>query len=141
MRRSYGLFLIGVGQQVLKLGVGSGIAARGAGLVGRVVRVRGYGFGGDARRRQPAEVGALQEVLAQFVRTRKCDGVLAGEAGGTEAFARLLGGADHAVFGNVSQRIRSDGLGDFLDGGAVGDQFSAGREVDAVEAGPLDGRG
>ena len=93
------------------------------------------------RRRQAAEVRALQQVLAQLVRARQLDGVLAGEAGGAEAFARLPGGVDHAVLGDVGQRIGADGLGDLLDGGAVGDQFGAGGEVDAVEAGPLDRRG
>ena len=92
--------------------------------------------GGEA-----AEVGALEQVLAELVRAGQLDRVLAGEAGGAETFARLAGGVDHAVFGNVGQRVGADGLGDLLDGGAVGDQFRPGGEVDAVEAGPLDRRG
>ena len=106
--------------------------------IGQGGRCAGEGRG---RRREAAEVGALQQVLAQFVRARERDRVLAGEAGGAEAFPGLAGGVDHAVFGDVGEGIGADGLGDFLDGGAVGDQFRTGGEVDAVEARPLDRRG
>src|SRR5690606_4221302 len=84
-----------------------------------------------------ALVGALKQVLAAAFLIRQCDRVFAGEARGAQALARLAGGFDHAVFGNISQRVRTDGGRDLIHGSAVGDQLGTRSEVDAVEARPL----
>ena len=60
-----------------------------------------------------------------------------GEAGGAELRRGLLGGGDHALRGDVAERVGAERRGDLVDPQAVGDELGAGREVDAVEAGPL----
>ena len=83
----------------------------------------------------------VEEVLAETIGIRKIDGVLSGETSRAEAFPGLLGRLDHAVLGNVSERIGTERLSDFLDRHPVRNQFRARSEIDAVEAGPLDRRG
>ena len=85
----------------------------------------------------------LDDVLAQHGLAGQLDRVLAVEAGGTEPRSRLLGCRDQTPQRDVAQRVGADGMPHRLEHflfvfDRVGDQLGGRREVDAVEAGPLD---
>ena len=62
------------------------------------------------------------------------------EARAAQCFVRLLRCLDKPVKRDVAERVRADRRADLLDRRAARDQLVARREVDAVEAGPLDRR-
>jgi len=83
----------------------------------------------------------LEEVLAELVGRRQLDGVVTAEAGRAQLGGRLLGGGDEALHRDVAQRVRPERRGDLVGAQPVRDELGTRREVDAVEARPLHGRG
>src|SRR6266511_6048815 len=70
----------------------------------------------------------------------EADLVLPREAGVAEVGRVIAGGLQHAVQREVAERVRTEILLDLRHLVARPDQLLAGRRVDAVVAGPLDGR-
>ena len=62
------------------------------------------------------------------------------EAGAAESILADSGGLDQLLEVDVPQRVGADRVADLLGGQAVGDELRTAGEVDAVEAGPFDGR-
>src|SRR3954447_6061909 len=105
----------------------------------RLLRTAGRGRGG--RGGGPGGQFGLQELLAEQLGVRELHRVLTVEAGAAQVRLGDGGRPDHAVDGDVRQRVGAQRGADLLDRHAVGDELGPGREVDTEEAGPLHGRG
>src|SRR3982751_6695560 len=122
---------------------GGGLAIGVGVLVGLVFVLefgdRGGGDVDDRQRGPPADT--LEEMLSDQVPGRQRDRVVPIGAGHAQACPRLLGRLYQTVQRDVTQRVGPDRAADAVDLQPVRDQLRAGREVDAVEARPLDRRG
>src|SRR3954471_52528 len=99
-------------------------------------------------RLQAVQVGAdsalprvLEDVLAQPLAERQLDGGNPVEAGAAERVLADLRRGDQTVERHVAERVGADRAADLVAVQPGGDELRPGGEVDAVEAGPLDGRG
>src|SRR6478752_5902237 len=113
-------------------GVLEGVLAAEADPEGDPVDVDRAVVAGAHRQRQ-----RLEDVLADATVLGQLDGVLPGEARGAQLVGGLVRRADHALLGDVAERVGADRGADLLDTEAGGDELGTRREVDAVEAGPL----
>src|ERR1700693_3965157 len=82
----------------------------------------------------------VEELQLRKVPGLEADLVLPREAGVAEVGRVVAGGLQHAVQREVAERVRAEILLDLRHLVARPDQLLAGRRVDAVIAGPLDGR-
>jgi hypothetical protein len=88
--------------------------------------------GRPAHRRGLERQLELEHALAEPAVLGQRHRVAAGEARRAQAVARLVGGPDHPLLGDVAQGVGADRVADLLDPEAGRDQLGPGREVDAV---------